>query len=118
MEDKGKAEGEKKWKEWIRKIIRDEIKARLERPSHKDEVGELGGTKVPCDFLLEIPQTIIIIWGDELIKKYWDRQEEFKHPPVFIKDYECEEVLKKLGIKEKGVFLLDKKKKLKKLENL
>jgi len=113
-----RVEIERKWEEWIRKIIRDEIKAKLERPSHEDEIGDLKGTKVPCDFLLEIPQTITIIWGDEFIKKYWDRQEEFEHPPVFIKDYECEEVLKKIGVKEKGVFLLDEKKKLKKLESL
>jgi len=58
-----------------------------------------------CEDVLKIQGKVYWIIGDEYIRKVKPHESRLKYPPIYFRDDECKEMLKRMGLK-KGVYLV------------
>ena len=95
---------------WYRKHLMDRIK--------EDQKYNMNSslTEIPCEILLQIESKYYLAYGREYRDIIMKKANKLKHAPVYLDDTECPEILEKLGIKEKGIYLIKKGKVLKKID--
>lgn len=99
----------------VERSIAEEIERTLDEKIHEFlKVSE--GNEIPCDLIPEIATDVYLVFGEDYIARIREKEEELDHPPIYFKDGECPELREKLGIKEDGVYLLTKNKRVKKVK--
>ena len=58
-----------------------------------------------CEDVLKIYGKVYWIIGDEYINKVRPYERHLKHPPIYFRDGECKEMLRRMGI-GKGIYLV------------
>lgn len=98
-------EAVKKYEEYLGTLIREELYGTIQdnRDVSKDEGG---GTQLSCEDVKKIYGTVYWVIGDNLIQYIKSIESQIKHPTIYFKSGECEDMLKDMGITEPGVYMV------------